>query len=133
MSRHLDVYFRETRAGRLSQEDTGLLSFTYNAGYLAAPDARAISFSMPLQDASYDDRIARPFFSGLLPDEGARQRLAGALGISAGNAFGLLEIIGGECAGGRGGEGKRNEEGPQHGYQSRSFLVGFFGSSSCIN
>ncbi|WP_338025627.1 hypothetical protein [Bradyrhizobium zhanjiangense] len=33
-----------------------------------------------------------------MPDEGARQRLAGALGISAGNAFGLLEVIGGECA-----------------------------------
>jgi hypothetical protein len=34
-----------------------------------------------------------------LPDEGARQRLAGASGLSAGNAFGLLEVIGGECAG----------------------------------
>jgi serine/threonine-protein kinase HipA len=54
---------------------------------------------MPLQEAPYADRVARPFFSGLLPDEGARQRLAGALGISAGNAFGLLEVIGGECAG----------------------------------
>ena len=43
--------------------------------------------------------MARPFFSGLLPDEAARQRLAGALGISAGNVFGLLEVIGGECAG----------------------------------
>jgi serine/threonine-protein kinase HipA len=29
----------------------------------------------------------------------ARQRLSGALGISSGNAFGLLEVIGGECAG----------------------------------
>lgn len=54
---------------------------------------------MPLQEAPHADRVARPFFSGLLPDEGARQRLAGALGISAGNAFGLLEVIGGECAG----------------------------------
>jgi serine/threonine-protein kinase HipA len=54
---------------------------------------------MPLQEAPYPDRIVRPFFSGLLPDGSARQRLAGALGISAGNAFGLLEVIGGECAG----------------------------------
>jgi serine/threonine-protein kinase HipA len=54
---------------------------------------------MPLREAPYADRVARPFFSGLLPDEAARQRLAGALGISAGNAFGLLEVIGGECAG----------------------------------
>ena len=54
---------------------------------------------MPLQEAAYGDRIVRPFFSGLLPDEGARQRLSGALGISSGNTFGLLEVIGGECAG----------------------------------
>jgi serine/threonine-protein kinase HipA len=54
---------------------------------------------MPLQEEPYTDRVVRPFFSGLLPDEGARQRLAGALGISSGNAFGLLEVIGGECAG----------------------------------
>ena len=54
---------------------------------------------MPLQEEPQTDRVVRPFFSGLLPDEGARQRLAGALGISSGNTFGLLEVIGGECSG----------------------------------
>jgi hypothetical protein len=39
-------------------------------------------------------RCCARFFSGLLPDEGARQRLAGASGLSAGNAFRLLEVIG---------------------------------------
>lgn len=99
MAHLLDVWFGETKAGALSQDEAGPLSFTYDPGYLAGPEPRAISFSMPLQEGSYADRIVRPFFSGLLPDEGARQRLAGALGISAGNAFGLLEVIGGECAG----------------------------------
>jgi serine/threonine-protein kinase HipA len=73
--------------------------YAYGPAYLAGREPRAISFSMPLQEAPYGDRIARPFFSDLLPDESARQRLAGALGISPGNAFGLLEVIGGECAG----------------------------------
>ena len=99
MSRLLDVYLGGAKAGTLSQDETGALSYAYEPGYLAGREPRAISFSMPLQEAPYADRIARPFFSGLLPDEGARQRLAGALGISAGNAFGLLEVIGGECAG----------------------------------
>ena len=99
MNHFLDVYFGEEKAGALSQDDTGALSYAYDAGYLASRGARAISFSMPLQEPAYQDRIVRPFFSGLLPDEGARQRLAGALGISSGNAFGLLEVIGGECAG----------------------------------
>lgn len=99
MAHLLDVWFGETKAGALAQDEAGALSFAYDPGYLTGPDPRAISFSMPLQEAPYTDRVVRPFFSGLLPDEGARQRLAGALGISAGNAFGLLEVIGGECAG----------------------------------
>lgn len=99
MSRTLDVYLLDRRAGLLTQDDGGQLRFDYSPEYLSAPLARAISFSMPLTEAPYDDRIVRPYFSGLLPDEAARQRLAGALGISEGNAFGLLEIIGGECAG----------------------------------
>ncbi|SDI97545.1 serine/threonine-protein kinase HipA [Bradyrhizobium sp. Rc2d] len=99
MNHLLDVYFGRTRAGILSQDDAGMLSYSYDTGYLAGGAPQAISFSLPLQEAPHPDRIVRPFFSGLLPDESARQRLAGALGISAGNAFGLLEVIGGECAG----------------------------------
>lgn len=99
MTHLLDVYYREEKAGVLRQEDGGALSFAYDAGYLEGSRSSAISFSMPLQEAAYGDRIVRPFFSGLLPDEGARQRLSGALGISSGNTFGLLEVIGGECAG----------------------------------
>ncbi len=99
MTHLLDVWFGEAKAGALSQDDMGSLSYTYDPDYLARRQSRAISFSMPLQEAPHADRVVRPFFSGLLPDEGARQRLAGALGISAGNAFGLLEVIGGECAG----------------------------------
>jgi serine/threonine-protein kinase HipA len=99
MAHLLDVWFGEAKAGALSQDEAGALSYAYDTGYLTGPEPRAISFSMPLQEAPYTDRVVRPFFSGLLPDEGARQRLAGALGISAGNAFGLLEVIGGECAG----------------------------------
>jgi serine/threonine-protein kinase HipA len=99
MTRLLDVYFQETKAGALSQQENGTLSYAYDAAYRNAEDARAISFSMPLGEAVFEDRVVRPFFSGLLPDEAARQKLAGALGVSAGNAFGLLEVIGGECAG----------------------------------
>lgn len=99
MSHLLDVYFGPVKAGVLGQDESGALSYVYDNDYLAGQESRAISFSMPLQEGPYPDRVARPFFSGLLPDESARQRLAGALGISAGNVFGLLEVIGGECAG----------------------------------
>jgi len=99
MNHLLDVYFGTTRAGALRQDEAGMLEYAYDPAYLDRRGRRAISFSMPLVREAYGDRVARPFFSGLLPDEGARQRLAGALGLSAGNVFGLLEVIGGECAG----------------------------------
>jgi serine/threonine-protein kinase HipA len=98
MSRTLDVYLHDQKAGQLKQSESGQLTFAYDADYLAA-SGRAISVSMPLTEAPYADDTARPYFSGLLPDERARNRLAAALGISAENAFGLLEVIGGECAG----------------------------------
>ncbi len=99
MTRELDVYLHEQKVGSLAQDDGGALSFAYAAEYLTASHNRAISVSMPLREEPIPDRIAKPFFSGLLPDDRARQRLASALGVSEGNTFGLLEIIGGECAG----------------------------------
>jgi serine/threonine-protein kinase HipA len=98
MSRTLDVYLHETLAGTLEQSPEGTLRFTYDPDYLQITGP-VISVSMPLREQPYDDFVARPFFSGLLPDERARRRLAASLGVSEQNAFGLLEIIGGECAG----------------------------------
>ncbi len=93
MTHLLDVYFREAKAGALSRDDAGRCSASaYDAGYLDRGLSRAQSpFPCRRRRPPYGDGTVRPFFSGLLPDEGARQRLAGALGISAGNAFGLLE------------------------------------------
>lgn len=98
MSRALDVYLHDQKAGVLEQADDARLAFTYDSDYLAG-DGLPISISMPRREEAYDDPIAHPYFSGLLPDERARRRLASALGVSHENAFGLLEIIGGECAG----------------------------------
>ena len=75
MTRVLDVYFRDTKAGVLGRLDDGLLTFAYDGAYLLDQRSRAISFSMPLQEEPFGDQVVRPFFSGLLPDEGARQRL----------------------------------------------------------
>ncbi|WP_159946269.1 type II toxin-antitoxin system HipA family toxin [Rhizobium sp. 18065] len=98
MSRVLDVYLKDRKAGELNQDSDASLTFAYDGDYLAS-DPVAVSVSLPVREEPFADRVARPFFSGLLPDEGARRRLAAALGISSANAFGLLEVVGGECAG----------------------------------
>jgi len=99
VARVLDVYLRSQKVGVLKQAADANLSFTYDQHYCQSKTAKAISVSMPLSEQYYGNTIAKPYFSGLLPDESARKRLADALGVSDTNAFGLLEIIGGECAG----------------------------------
>jgi serine/threonine-protein kinase HipA len=54
---------------------------------------------MPLAREPYSDGVARPFFSGLLPDDLARRRLAQNLGVSEKNPLALLEVVGKNCAG----------------------------------
>jgi serine/threonine-protein kinase HipA len=96
--RSLDVWLFGERIGRLDQT-AGRLSFTYDAGWLGRPDAVRLSVSLPLQPDAFDDRAARPFFAGLLPEQDMRDQIARVIGISERNDFALLDALGGECAG----------------------------------
>ena len=98
MSRVLDVYLHDVLAGQLVQGKGGALSFAYDGSYVEGGNL-ALSISMPVQEQGYDGTEVRAFFSGLLPDDIVRHRLAKYLGVSEKNPFSLLEVIGGECAG----------------------------------
>ena len=93
------VYLNGERVGTLDEDDNGLLEFRYSAEWTGRPDAMLLSRSLPLQGEPFRGKHARPFFAGILPDEGPRQQIAAILGISERNDFALLERIGGECAG----------------------------------
>ena len=97
-SQILNVYLHGKLAGFLRQEKSGSLSFDYAPAYLADKNP-PLSVSMPLTKDTFLDSITRPFFSGLLPDDIVRERLAKFLGVSEKNSFALLDAIGGECAG----------------------------------
>ncbi len=98
-SKDLVVHFQGEPAGTLRQEISGRLTFAYDDEWLKRPDARPLSLSLPLRADPFEDRVARPFFAGLLPDEIVRERLARYLGVSNRNDFALLAEVGGECAG----------------------------------
>jgi serine/threonine-protein kinase HipA len=102
MARTLEVWFSaglaSARVGTLSQV-AGRLRFEYSPGWLAQATACALSQSLPLRAEAFDDRAARPFFSGLLPEGEQRRLVAQALQASWQNDFALLAGIGGECAG----------------------------------
>lgn len=96
--RELEVYWNNTYVGKLMQNTAGSLSFTYDQAFLQNSDM-AISISLPLQAQPFEGDVVKAFFSGLLPEESVRARLARFLGLSDKNAFALLQAVGGECAG----------------------------------
>lgn len=96
---NLVVYLNTERVGSLKQDDSGLLQFSYDQTWLEKPNAMPLSRSLPLQSGVFPGKKARPFFAGILPEEGPREKIAEILGISRTNDFAMLEKIGGECAG----------------------------------
>ncbi len=98
MTHELEVWLFENRIGTLSLVE-GRLNFTYAEEWLARPNSVALSCSLPLQAAPFDDHQTRPFFAGLLPEGQMRRLIAQQFQISRQNDFALLDHIGGECAG----------------------------------
>jgi serine/threonine-protein kinase HipA len=97
--KRLIVYLNGERVGTLDEDDSGLLEFRYGQEWTGRQNATPLSRSLPLQREPFRGKHARPFFAGILPDEGPRQQIAAILGISARNDFAMLERIGGDCAG----------------------------------
>ena len=97
--RRLVVYLNSEPVGTLDQDDSGLIKFRYGPDWLGRLDAAPLSRSLPLQNEAFRDKRSRPFFAGVLPEEGPRKQIASILGISERNDFAMLERIGGECAG----------------------------------
>ena len=73
-----------------STPDRGVV-FKYDSGYLAAPDSRALSLSLPLRESPYSQAATLPFFSGLLPDGDVRRRIADYLHVSESSTLRLLD------------------------------------------
>ncbi len=99
MSPALDIWWERRLLGQLTQDRHGELGFVYSPDWLARDDAPALSASLPKRGEPYSRRECRPFFAGLLPEEGQRQAVARVLGVSPGNNFALLDRLGGDVAG----------------------------------
>ncbi|RUR10894.1 type II toxin-antitoxin system HipA family toxin [Legionella septentrionalis] len=95
----LNVYLKQTLAGKLNIDAHGNMAFSYDKHYLENKKNSPLSRSLPLQTTPFAEKQCRPFFSGLLPEAHLRASIARQLGISENNDFALLHAIGGECAG----------------------------------
>jgi serine/threonine-protein kinase HipA len=77
------------------------LSFQYNRAALAEYGAGSIllSLSMPVSRNKIDGPEVYNFFDGLLPEGQVRSHIAKENGLSNPDAFGLLRVLGADCAG----------------------------------
>ena len=97
--RALVAWWGRRVAGVLALDRRGAMRFAYDGGWLADHAAPALSLSLPKQSRSFSSARCAPFFEGLLPEGAERDAVAGALGVSPENVFGLLAGVGGEVAG----------------------------------
>ncbi len=67
MMRRAKIYLQEHLAGILEELESGY-SFSYDQEYLMHDEAVAISLSLPLQPAPFEDKRLFPFFDGLIPE-----------------------------------------------------------------
>jgi len=99
MNRSLTVWWDGEHVGQLALTEFGEPNFTYVPEWSTRANARPISISLPIREDPFRRRECLPFFEGLLPEEGQRDAVARALGVSRTNEFRLLEELGGDIAG----------------------------------
>jgi serine/threonine-protein kinase HipA len=99
MKRALSVWWNDAIVGTLRLDADGGMVFEYQTDWLAEPSRPALSLSLPKRSGLFKRRACRPFFAGLLPEEGQLDAIARKLGVSKTNDFGLLEALGGDVAG----------------------------------
>ncbi len=87
------------RAGAITTAPGVGESFSYDETWLASPDARLLSVTLPLRSDPFPAKRMRPYFDGLLPEGGARSAIASRLHVSYAAYVKLLNAVGHECIG----------------------------------
>jgi serine/threonine-protein kinase HipA len=101
-SRELGVWANGAHVGIWRLPGRGVSEFEYDASWLAAPESRPLSLSLPLTLDRVPHRGAavEAYFDNLLPDsEPIRRRLQERFHTASGSAFELLSAIGRDCVG----------------------------------
>lgn len=98
----LSVFLRGELVGSLERTGPSRYRFAYSKdaieGDSSDPMAR-LSASLPLREERFKPSESAPFFEGLLPEGAVRASIAGKLGLSEANGFGMLAALGADCAG----------------------------------
>lgn len=99
MANELEVRLNDRHVGHLIAGAGDDWSFVYTDLAHAARAMAPVSLALPRRRQTHSGAQVRAVFTNLLPEGQIRRRLAHSLGLSAGNDFGLLARIGGDCHG----------------------------------
>lgn len=100
MGAELAVSYDGEAMGHLVEEDTGGWAFVYGPEFLAdRSPGRMLGLNFPPREPAYRGSELMAWFRNLLPGGAIRHQLSQRLGVSAGNDFGLLGALGGDCPG----------------------------------
>lgn len=78
-------------AGIIEETDAGY-RFTYDPEYLALPDARPVSLTMPLAARPFESMTLLPFFDGLIPEGWLLDIVSRNWKVDTRDRFGLLLV-----------------------------------------
>lgn len=97
----LAVYLEGELLGLLEDRTLGYVAFTFAEETVERHGAgsRILSVGIPVGEETVDPLIATPFFAGLLPEGDVLDRIAAEFRIDPGDTYGLLAVLGRECAG----------------------------------
>ena len=95
MTGALLVRIAEATVGRLWLDEKKHFCFQYDPLWLESSRI-PLSLSLPLRPAPYLDDEPHSFFANLLSEERIRAIIAGNLGVSPNNDFGILERVSGD-------------------------------------
>ena len=97
--RALDVSINGRAVGRWSV-DAGRHRLAYAPDWIASPEARPLSLSLPLREAPHAGPAVERWFENLLPDDPAmRERMRRRFGARSSATIDLLAEVGRDCVG----------------------------------
>lgn len=98
--RTANVYFKNSLAGVLTEQDTELYIFRYTDQWFHDLSKPSISLTLPKSVIEFRSPVLFPFFFNMIPEGGNKQRLCVKKRIDANDYFGiLLEVAGGDNIG----------------------------------
>ena len=96
--RQAKVYNKDIYAGIIAEYEGGY-TFEYDREYLLNESAEAISLTLPLRDAKYQNSVLFPFFDGLIPEGWLLEIAYASWKIDRRDRFSLLLACCRDCIG----------------------------------